>query len=324
MDQSIFEEIKQINEYGKEYRQAIEFSEALWYKDFASFSSVVEKAKKACKNSGQWLDNHFWDFMEFSDAEEDAWQKSWKLSRYACYLVIQNADPSMELVALWQSYFALQVRKQELSLQSLEDQKRVQLRWEVAQHNKKLFSAAKWAWVSDYKKFYDYWYLWLYGKNKKDIIEQKGLSEKDNILDHMSSEELAANLFRATQAEAKIKREWIKGQEMASKAHMDVWQKIRDTIQELWWTMPEAIPAVDHIKNAKKRLKELAFTPKEKIEAPAILLRYPLPDSIDLIQALVSIIHTHPWDKKITIGESHYSVSQEGVWLIKTFFEKHI
>jgi hypothetical protein len=274
--------------------------------------------------------------------------KSWKLSRYACYLIIQNADPSKEIVALWQSYFALQTRKQELSSQYLEDQKRLELRDEVTKHNKKLFSTARWAGVHDYATFYDSWYQWLYWLKKKDIIEKKHLNPEDNILDHMSSEELAANLFRATQAEAKIKRESIKWQENASMAHFEVGQKIRQTIQELWWTMPEDIPAVEDIKYARRRLEELEYKEEwsqqsfeEKLaerlaEKDAESKKsvsnisnqkpqsaeYKLPDNILLLTNLAKIIKWYPWDKLLILWDKKYKVSSEGLRLVKELMNK--
>jgi DNA-damage-inducible protein D len=207
----------------------------LEYSDFTNFSKVIKRAEIACKKSGQATTNHFSEFTEKAKIGSGATRdlKSWKLSRYACYLIIQNADPNKEIVALGQSYFALQTRQQELSAQYLEDQKRLELREEVTKHNKKLFSTARGAGVYDYATFYDSGYQGLYGLKKKEIIEKKNLNPDENMLDHMSSEELAANLFRATQAEAKIKREAIRGQEKASQAHFQVGQKIRATIKEL-------------------------------------------------------------------------------------------
>ena len=170
MNDQIFEQIKRVNEYGKEYRHARELSKALEYSDFSNFSKVVQKAELACKNSGQATTNHFSAFTEKVKIGSGASRalKSRKLSRYACYLIIQNADPSKEIVALGQSYFALQTRQQELSAQYLEDQKRLELRDEVTKHNKKLFSTARGAGVHDYATFYDSGYQGLYGLKKKE------------------------------------------------------------------------------------------------------------------------------------------------------------
>jgi DNA-damage-inducible protein D len=350
MNEQIFEQIKKVNEYWKEYWHARELAKVLEYADFTNFSKVVKKAELACKNSGQSTTNHFSEFTE--TAQIGSWAKralkSWKLSRYACYLIIQNADPSKEIVALWQSYFALQTRQQELSAQYLEDQKRLELRDEVTKHNKKLFSTARWAGVKDYATFYDSWYQWLYGLKKKDIIEKKHLDPEDNLLDHMNSEELAANLFRATQAEAKIKRESIKWQENASMAHFEVGQKIRQTIQELWWTMPEDIPAVEDIKYARRRLEELEYKEEwsqqsfeEKLaerlaekdteskksvsstsnQKPQSA-EYKLPDNILLLTNLAKIIKGYPWDKLLILWDKKYKVSSEGLRLVKELMNK--
>ncbi len=333
MNDQIFEQIKRVNEYGKEYRHARELAKALEYSDFSNFSKVVQKAELACKNSGQATTNHFSAFTEKVKIGSGASRglKSRKLSRYACYLIIQNADPSKEIVALGQSYFALQTRQQELSAQYLEDQKRLELRDEVTKHNKKLFSTARGAGVHDYATFYDSGYQGLYGLKKKEIIEKKKLNPDDNILDHMSSEELAANLFRATQAEAKIKREAIKGQEKASNAHFEVGQKIRQTIQELWGTMPEDIPAVEDIKFARKRLEELEYHEEHQVSSfeqklakkleEQETIQYKLPDNIQILEKLARIIKGYPWERTIMIGEKKFKVSSEGSRLIKETLE---
>ena len=347
MDEQVFEKIKRVNEYWKEYWHARELAKVLEYSDFTNFSKVIKKAETACIKSWQTTKNHFSEFSEHVNIGSWAKRaiKNWKLSRYACYLIIQNADPNKEIVALWQSYFALQTRQQELSVQYLEDQKRLELRDEVTKHNKKLFKTARGAWVSDYASFYDSWYQGLYWLKKKEIIEKKRLDPEDNILDHMNSEELAANLFRATQAEAKIKREAIKGQDNASRAHFEVWQKIRQTIQELWWTMPEDIPAVEDIKFARKRLEELEYkegvdrrlfeeklaqklaekefnqvmNEKNKVEETHT---YPLPDNVLIINRLAEIIKWYPWNQDLLLWEKRFKVSTEWLRLIKALMGK--
>ena len=348
MDEQVFEKIKRVNEYWKEYWHARELAKVLEYSDFTNFSKVIKKAETACIKSWQSTKNHFSEFTE--DVKIGSWAKravkNWKLSRYACYLIIQNADPSKEIVALWQSYFALQTRQQELSSQYLEDQRRLELRDEVTKHNKKLFKTARGAWVSDYATFYDSWYQGLYWLKKKEIIEKKHLDPDDNILDHMNSEELAANLFRATQAEAKIKRESIRWQDNASRAHFQVWEKIRQTIQELWWTMPEDISAVEDIKFARKRLEELEYREgvnrhlfEEKLaeklaekDFSEVMKKsevvenkehkFPLPDSVEILTKLAEIIKWYPWNEDLFLWEKMFKVSSEGLRLINELMKK--
>lgn len=259
MANNIFEEIKHINEFWNEYWLAREFFKILEYSEYSKFLPVIEKAKIACKNSQQSVKDHFAEVSEM--VEIGSWAtreiENIHLSRYACYLIIQNATPSKEVVALWQTYFALQTRKQEISEQYLEDSKRKQLRDEMSKHNKSLAQTAEKAGVKMYGTFTNYGYMWLYnGLDAAGIHSKKWLKKSQKILDHMWSEELAANLFRATQAEAKLKREGIFWETKANKAHLEVGKEVRATIQKLWGTMPEELPASDSIKQAEKRLEK--------------------------------------------------------------------
>jgi len=257
---SPFEKIKKVNEYNAEYWTAREMFELLSYKDWRNFYSVIDKAKESCKNSNNDILEHFVDVTKTINMPKGAKKEidDVMLSRYACYLIIQNADPSKEVVAHGQTYFAYQTRKQELTDQEVENQMRLTIRKEIKEHNKNLAEAAKDVGVKepiDYAIFQDYGYQGLYGGLKaRDIHANKELKKSQNILDHMGSEELAANLFRATQAEQKLRREksFIKGKQDANKTHYEVGQKVRETIKELGGTMPENLPTAESIKKLEK------------------------------------------------------------------------
>ncbi len=255
----IFEQIKKINDYQVEYWSARELAKTLEYSEYRHFLPVVEKAKESCKNAYQSIKDHFEDSLDMIELGKNASREvpNIKLSRYACYLIMQNADPSKEVVALGQTYFAIQTRKQEVQDQVIEDQKRLFLRGEISLHNKHLAQAASKAGVENFALFTNYGYMGLYGgRTVQQIHQKKKLEKTQKILNHMGSEELAANLFRATQTEAKLKRDSIQGQVRADQAHFEVGKKVRQTIRELGGTMPEELPALDDIREAKKRVKK--------------------------------------------------------------------
>lgn len=244
--ESLFESIRHVNEYGQEFWYARELQIALEYKQWRRFCNVIDKAKDACINSGNDVSDHFADvgkIVEAGVARKDIGDI--ELSRYACYLIVQNSDPRKKVIALGQSYFAVKTRQQELieNYDKLnDDQKRLAIRHEMIEHNKLLVAAAKDAGVEsslDYAIFQNYGYMGLYGGLKaQDIKKKKGLTKNQNILDHMGYEELAANLFRATQAEAKLRRENIHGKDNANQAHYTVGKEVRDTIKRLGGTLP--------------------------------------------------------------------------------------
>jgi len=261
---SPFEEIRRTNETGTEYWSSRDFARVLNYTDYRNFEQVIQKARVACFNSGQRLEDHFVDVNEMIEIGKGGRRpvKTVYLSRYACYLIIQNADPEKDIVALGQTYFAVQTRRQELSDRAIEDERRLLLRDEMTKHNLKLADAAKRTGVVqpiDYAIFQNHGYMGLYGGlTAQDIHYRKGLKKSQQILDHMGSTELAANLFRATQTEEKLRRENIRGKEKANLTHHHVGVKVRQTIKELGGTMPEELPSAESIKKLKlKKPREL-------------------------------------------------------------------
>ncbi len=275
-NQSLFEQIKELDGQSHEFWGARKLAKILEYREYRNFLPVIEKAKEACQNSGQLVDNHFVEFHEVISHGKGAEQShpSVKLSRYACYLIVQNADPTKEVVALGQTYFAVQTRIQEISQMeaynrlSTEDEKRLFLRSELKRHNLQLADAAKGAGViepMDYAIFQNHGYMGLYGGlGAKEIHAKKGLKKSQQILDHMGSTELAANLFRATQTEDKLKRENVQGKAKANKTHYEVGKKVRKTIQELGGTLPENLPTEGSIKKIEQAEQKKLDPPKKK------------------------------------------------------------
>ena len=248
-----FESVRRSDENGNEFWFARELAPLLDYQDYRNFLRVIEKAKQACEGSGYELVDHFGDVTKMVDIGSGAQRaiEDIKLSRYACYLLVQNADPAKPVIANGQTYFAVQARRQEIEdesddFQSREDENRLQARNELSYHNKALAAAAKQAGVEtppEFAVFQDHGYKGLYGGlGAKDIHAKKGLKKSQKILDHMGSTELAANLFRATQAGDKLRREGIKGKAAANRTHLEVGRKVRQTIEELGGTMPENLP----------------------------------------------------------------------------------
>ncbi|QJR29177.1 DNA damage-inducible protein D [Limnobacter profundi] len=258
----LFEQLKQIDENGTEFWSARAISKLLGYSEYRHFQPVIAKAKEACANSGHPIQDHFEDILGMVAIGSGALREvpDVKLSRYACYLVVQNGDPNKPVIAAGQTYFAVQTRRQELAddrtfQQLKEDQKRLFLRNELKEHNKQLVEAAQQAGVEtnlDFAIFQNHGYRGLYGGlDQKAIHARKGLKKSQKILDHMGSTELAANLFRATQAEEKLRRDNVQNKQQANQTHYEVGQKVRQTIAELGGTMPENLPA------PKRSIKQL-------------------------------------------------------------------
>lgn len=262
----IFEKNKRIDDQNNEFWTARDLAKILEYSEYRHFLPVVTKAQESCQNSKHKLSDHFEDILEMIELAKGARREldNIKLSRYACYLIVQNANPSKEVVALGQTYFATQTRLQEIRQMdefkkiNNEDEKRLFLRNELTKHNIYLASAAKEAGVItpiDYAIFQNHGYQGLYGGlDSKGIHKKKDLKKSQKILDHMGSTELAANLFRATQTEEKIRREKITGKEKANKTHLKVGEKVRKTIKDLGGDMPENLPVVENIKKLERKI----------------------------------------------------------------------
>ncbi len=252
-EHQLFEQCKHLDNDGVEYWSARELSKLLEYSEYRHFLPVLNKAQEACLNSGYPAPDHFEDVLAMVKIGSGAQRKlnDVKLSRYACYLVVQNGDPSKPVIAAGQTYFAVQTRRQELADDDAfkrlkEDEKRLFLRNELREHNKQLVEAAQQAGVAtnlDFAIFQNHGYKGLYGGlDQKAIHARKELKKSQKILDHMGSTELAANLFRATQTEEKLKRDNVQGKHHANQTHFAVGRKVRQTIEELGGTMPENLP----------------------------------------------------------------------------------
>ena len=268
---SPFDAIRRIDESGNEYWSARELSKLLGYKDWRNFTKAIAKAMEACEQSGRAASGDFGDFTEIVKAGATSKpREDYHLSRYACYLIIQNADPSKPIVALGQTYFAVQTRRQEiadeLALANLpEDQKRIVFRNLMSTYNIRLAEAAQKAGVIDapaFATFQDHGYMGLYnGLRENDIHGRKHLKPREKILDYMGSEELAANMFRATQTDAKLRRQGIQGKNEANQTHLEIGKIVRKAIEEAGGTMPENLPT------PAKSIQELQRDEQKRIEA---------------------------------------------------------
>jgi len=270
-----FEDIKHTTDEGIEFWYARELAPVLEYAKWENFHKVIQRAMLACKNSGFEIEDHFPDAGKMVSLGSGSQRKvkDYMLSRYACYLVMQNGDARKEVIALGQTYFAIQTRRQEIAdafNQLDEDNKRLVIRGEVKSWNSMLADAAHRAGITEqieYAEFQNAGYMGLYGGLRvSDIHARKGLAPEEKILDHMGSEELGANLFRITQTEAKMRRDDPKGLDAASAIHYTVGKEVRETIEKIGGTMPEDLPTPEksitqiereQLKQLKKDRKKL-------------------------------------------------------------------
>ena len=267
--ESLFDSIRHVNEYGQEYWTARELFGVLGYRQWRDFKKVIERAVRSCEVSNNMASEHFVRTRKTSPMPNGGVKEieDYDLSRYACYIIAMNGNPAVEEIALAQSYFAVKTRQQELIEnydQLDENTRRLAVRQELKKHNSFLADAAHDAGISthyDYANFQNQGYMGLYGGlTANDIHKRKGLKKSQHILDHMGHEELAANVFRATQTEAKMRRENIKGKEAANKTHFEVGTAVRQTIKDLGGTMPEDLPTPN------KSLKQLEKEKSRKLK----------------------------------------------------------
>ena len=267
--ENIFESIRHIDEEGKEYWNARELQHALQYKEWRKFEGVIEKAKTACDRSQSPVESNFVQMDKIVKTGISTKNiKDYKLSRYACYLITQNGDSHLEIIALAQTYFAIKTRIQEIIEKDYdeltEDEKRIYNREMSRRHNNRLNKAAREAGVKRMDVFYNAGYKGLYnGETADDIAKRKGIRYREEILDYMGSEELAANIFMSAQTEAKLKREKVDNEYTANSVHYEVGKKVRKTIKDLGGTMPEDLPTPD--KNIKQLKKDMRITNTESL-----------------------------------------------------------
>ena len=266
LNNSIFENIKHIDENGNEYWFARELQNVLEYKKWEKFNNVINDAITACNLSGYEVADHFPQVGKMVNIGSKTSRNisDYKLSRYACYLIAQNGDSRKKTIALAQTYFAVQTRKMEITEREYssltEDEKRFYQRNLTKKGNYSLNQAAKDAGVKNFDRFHNSGYKGLYnGETANDIAKRKGLRYREDILDNMGSDELIANLFRISQTEQKLKRDNVKGETKANDVHYEVGKKVRKAIADIGGTMPEEFPTPE------KSLKTLEKESKNKL-----------------------------------------------------------
>mgnify|MGYP000018983360 FL=1 len=244
--EKLFEDIKHIDEFGNEYWLARELQDILGYNQWRSINDLIERAKDACQESGYNIDDHFAVQRKMIKLAKGATRNviDYKLSRYACYLIVMNGNPKKEIIALAQTYFTIQTRKQELSEKEYneltEDEKRLYRRNQARKGNLSLNKTAVNSGVRNLAKFHNAGYKGLYnGETADDIFKRKKLRYREDILDNMGSEELADNIFRIAQTDAKLKRDNVDNEYTANSVHYEIGKIVRKAIKEAGGTMPE-------------------------------------------------------------------------------------
>ena len=252
-----FDAVKKISpKNGVEYWHAREIMSLLGYTEWRNFQEVIKKAKRACLASGQQIENHFVDVNKMVKIGSKSMREvtDYKLDRYACYLIAQNGDSKKTPIAIAQTYFAMQTRKQEIFQELADTERRLLIREEMKDENKKLFSTAKKSGVENFGVFNDAGYLGLYEMPLRDVEKVKGI-KRGELLDRAGSTELAANLFRITQTEGKLRKDKVQGGGKANEAHFQVGRRVRQTIKEIGGVLPERLKAEKHIKIVEKELR---------------------------------------------------------------------
>ncbi len=261
--EKLFEDIKHIDGSGNEYWYARELIGVLEYREWRKFNNVIKKAIEACEGSNYYLLDHFVFKDKMVSIGSNTYRKikDYKLSRYACYLIVMNGNPKKEIIALAQTYFAIQTRKQELSEKEYkeltEDEKRLYRRNQARKGNYNLNKTAVNSWVKDLARFHNAGYKGLYdGETADDIFKRKKLRYREDILDNMGSEELADNIFRIAQTDAKLKREQVDNEYAANYIYYEVGKEVRNSISKLGGTMPENLPTPNRSLKEIKKNKE--------------------------------------------------------------------
>ena len=261
-----FESIKKIDENGIEYWEARELLPLLGYENWQKAEEVIARAARACINSGQDVDNHFNRLVKMVKIGSNTAReiRDHKLDRYACYLIAQNGDPNKPEIALAQTYFAIQTRRQEAFEQLPNTAKRLFIRNEVIDHNKRLFRTARQAGVSHFGLFNDAGYRGFYGMSVADVEKKKSIQKRE-LLDRDGSTELAANLFRITQTDEKLRKDKIRDERVATNTHFMIGGKVRQTIKDIGGELPENLPTEKHIRELKRELRHLGKTETKKL-----------------------------------------------------------